>query len=50
MRAWDRAWHWFERLLDIIEYHQRNIKDAAASHAKKRKERLRAVGVAPDLI
>jgi ParB-like chromosome segregation protein Spo0J len=49
-RAWDRAWHWFERLLAIIAYHQRNIKDAAASHTKKRKERLRAAGVASELI
>jgi hypothetical protein len=31
-------------------YHQRNIKDEAASHTKKRKERLRAAGAAPKLI
>lgn len=34
----------------IIQYHQRNIQDAAASHARKRKERLRAAGVAPQII
>jgi hypothetical protein len=48
--AWDRAWRWPERLLAITRYHQRNIQDAARSHAKERKERLRTVGVAPELL
>ena len=38
------------RTQQIIRYHQRHIRDAAAAHAKKRKERLRAAGVAPEII
>jgi hypothetical protein len=37
-------------MIAVVGYHQRNIKDANASHAKKRKERLRAAGVAPELL
>ena len=48
-RAWDRARPWCERLLAILAYHQANIQAAAASHTRKRKERLRAAGVAPEV-
>ena len=48
--AWDRAWRWPERLPAIIASHERNIQDAARSHARKRKERLRIAGVAPELL
>jgi hypothetical protein len=34
------------RVLKVIEYHQHNIAAAKASHAKKRKGRLRKLGVA----
>jgi hypothetical protein len=34
------------RVLKVIEYHQNNIAAAKASHAKKRKGRLRKLGVA----
>jgi hypothetical protein len=33
-------------VLKLIEYHQSNIAAANASHAKKRKGRLRKLGVA----
>jgi hypothetical protein len=35
-----------ERVLTLIRYHQANIADANASHAKSRKRRLRRRGVA----
>jgi len=45
-RHLDRRDRLIARTLSVIEYHQANIAAAKVSHAKQRKRRLRAAGVA----